>query len=606
LRQIAPYGRPVAPRAARRGAQPAAIGALRHAGARLSRRFGVEGPGAWALGSLVFFASLVIVGLLVFVAVTGFLRMENGDFAGIAGLRNYQALLRDPAFLSAISNTAKVATISLVVGFFFALPIAWLSERSDIPGRSLIWTGMLASTLLPGFVVAMGWIFLAHPRIGLLNVTLMGALNLTDAPFPITTVAGIGIVQGIALAPLIFILVAPSLRMTDPTLEEAAMMSGASLRGVSFRITLPLMLPAIAAAAIYTAINAVGAFDIPAIIGWSSRIYTFSTYLYLQVYPVQGFPDYGVTAAAGTLMMAAATILSILYARILRKGRQFQVVGGRGYRPRLVALGHFRVPAAIFVWFFLCLVSLIPFLMTVLLALLPYAQPLSLDVIGSLSFANFLLVPWDLVRRGALHTLELIVIVPATVVAISLAFSWVVLRSHFRFRNAVDAIAFLPHAVPAVLFAVAANLFALFILQKVIPIYGTIAMVAIVYIIGSIPFGSRMMNSSLIQVSRDLDEAAFVSGASFTQVLGRVLLPLLRPATSGLWLVGVLFCLRELTLAAFVTTPRNMTLPMVTWYFWQDGQLTHAAAVAVVVSAATAPLLFLFLRFSRRSGTALF
>jgi ABC-type Fe3+ transport system permease subunit len=64
--------------------------------------------------------------------------------------------------------------------------------------------------------------------------------------------------------------------------------------------------------------------------------------------------------------------------------------------------------------------------------------------------------------------------------------------------------------------------------------------------------------------------------------------------------------LRELTLAAFVTTPQNMTLPMVTWYFWQDGQLTHAAAVAVVVSGATAPLLFLFLRYSRRSGAALF
>lgn len=558
------------------------------------------------VAGLVAVAGLAIVGLLLFVGVTGFLRMRDGDFVGVAGLRNYQALLGDQAFRSALANTAEVASIALAVGFFFALPIAWLSERSDMPGRAVIWTGMLGSTLLPGFVVAMGWIFLAHPRIGLVNVVLMQAFDLTDAPFPITTVAGIGIVQGIALAPLVFILIAPSFRMADPLLEEAAMMSGAGLRSVSWRITLPLMLPALAAAAIYTAINAVGAFDIPAIIGWSNRIYTFSTYLYLQLYPVQGFPDYGITAAAGTLMMGAATILSIAYARILRKGREFEVVGGRGYRPRLVKLGRFKLAAIIFVWAYLCLVALIPFVLTVLLAFLPYVQPLSWDVMTNLSFASFMLVPWYLVWRGAIHTLELIVTVPATVVAISVAFSWVVLRSRFRLRNAIDGIAFLPHAVPTILFAVAANLFALFVLQKVVPIYGTVAMVAVVYTIGSIPFGSRMMNSSLIQVSRELDEAAVVAGASFTEVIRRVLLPLLRPATSGLWLVGVLFCLRELTLAAFVTTPQNMTLPMVTWYFWQDGQLTHAAAVAVVVSGATAPLLFLFLRFSRRSGAGLF
>ena len=598
----APPGLPTRPQLAGRATRSASAATNTQSRHRLLS----EGPGPWAIVSLVAFASLAIVGLLAFVALSGFLRMQNGGFAGIAGLHNYQSLLADPAFRSALVNTLNVATISLSVGFFFALPVAWLSERSDIPGRSVIWTGMLGSTLLPGFVVAMGWIFLAHPRIGLVNVTLMRAFDLTDPPFAITTVAGIGLVQGIALAPLIFILIAPSLRMADPMLEEAAMMCGARLREVTFRITLPLMLPAFAAAAIYTAINAVGAFDIPAIIGWSNRIYTFSTFLYLQIYPVQGFPDYGIISAAGTLMMAAATVLCLAYARILKKGRQFQVVGGRGYRPRLVRLGRFRLPAIIFVWIYLSLSTLIPFLLTLLLAFLPYVQPLTPDVVGSMSFNSFTLVPWSLVLRGALNTIKLIVVVPATVAAISIAFSWVVLRSKFRWRHAIDAIAFLPHAVPTILFAVAANLFALFILQKVIPIYGTIVMVAIVYVIGSIPFGSRMMNTSLIQISRELDEAAVVSGASFTQVLRRVLLPLLSPAISGLWLVGVLFCLRELTLAAFVTTPQNMTLPMVTWYFWQDGQLTHAAAVAVVVSGATAPLLFLFLRFSRRAGVGLF
>ena len=193
-------------------------------------------------------------------------------------------------------------------------------------------------------------------------------------------------------------------------------------------------------------------------------------------------------------------------------------------------------------------------------------------------------------------------VVPAAVVALSCAFSWTVLRTRIRGRFVLDSIAFLPHAVPGVLFGVAATLVALFVLQRVVPIYGTVFMIMLVYSIAWISFGTRMVNASLIQIHQELDEAGRMSGATPGEIARHITLPLLRGTMSGLWIFIVLLCLRELTLAAFVSTPANVTLPMVSWFLWTDGQLTKSAAVAVIVTVVLAPLLFVDLRFGRRNA----
>ena len=137
----------------------------------------------------------------------------------------------------------------------------------------------------------MGWLLLAHPRIGVLNTAFMNAFHLALPPLPVNNVVGMGLVEGIALTSLTFVLIAPSLRTMDPALEEAARMSGASARSLLWNVTLPLILPALVAAAMYVAIVAIGAFDIPAVIGMGSRVYTFSTFMFVHAYPADGFPE---------------------------------------------------------------------------------------------------------------------------------------------------------------------------------------------------------------------------------------------------------------------------------------------------------------------------
>ena len=130
----------------------------------------------------------------------------------------------------------------------------------------------------PAFATAMGWLFLMHPRIGLVNAFLREAFDLAEAPFNIASIVGMGWVQGLNLAPLAFIMTAAVFRAMDPSLEEAALMHGAGPFTVLRRITVRLAWPGIMAAAIYIFMTAFAAFDVPAIIGWGNRIFTFTTF----------------------------------------------------------------------------------------------------------------------------------------------------------------------------------------------------------------------------------------------------------------------------------------------------------------------------------------
>ena len=543
--------------------------------------------------------SIIVVGLLAFVLVLSVSRMDEGVLAGFAGVANFANLFSNPGALHTALNTAGFAAISLAVSFAFGVPLAWLAERTTLPGRNAIWTAMISMLIIPGFLTGMGWLFIAHPKVGMLNLALESWLHLSGPPFAINTIWGMGFIQGLGLASLTFVLVAPSLRAMDPQLEEAARMSGATNWRTLRKVTLPLISPALLASAIYVSIVAIGAFDVPAVVGLSARVYTFSTYMYALAFPPAGFPDYGIIAAGGAIVIVFALVMTGIYARLLRRARNFQVVSGKAYRPRLTELGRWNVAAWAFVGLFILLALVAPLGIAVLNAFLPYTMPVSADMFSHLSLVNFQSIPWQMLGSGALHSLEILIVVPIAVIMLSTAISWIVLRTTLPGRLQLDSIAFLPHAVPGVLFGIGASLFALFVLRKTVPIYGTIALVMIVYTIGWLSFGTRMVNASLIQIHADLVEAAQVAGGNGLMIMREIIVPLLRPALSGTWIYVALLCLRELTLATFVTTPKNLTLPMVAWFLWNNGSLNQGAAVALIVVAIVAPFVWVYIRFGR-------
>jgi iron(III) transport system permease protein len=244
----------------------------------------------------------------------------------------------------------------------------------------------------------------------------------------------------------------------------------------------------------------------------------------------------------------------------------------------------------------------LPFVLLVWASLLKFFQPPSWAALEHVSLYNFYGLPWNLMLQGARNTLILMLSVPTLALILCLAISWTVLRSGLRWRLTFDAVAFLPHAVPQLILAIAAVFAALFLLHNAFSLYGSLAIVIIVYTISRISFATRIINNSLAQIHPELDEAAFVGGLPLWQVMRKILLPLLKPALVYAWLWMALLCYRELTMASvLVTSQENVTLPMIVWGLWLGGSLNQAAAANLVVLAFMLPAVTLYLIFGRRS-----
>ena len=489
-----------------------------------------------------------------------------------------------------------------MVSFFFGIPTAWLVERSDFPGKTVLLTFMTIGLLIPGFAVAMGWLFLLHPRIGIVNQLLQDTFGLIDAPLSITTITGMGWVQGLNLTPVAFIMTAGAFRAMDPKLEEAAEASGASTARMILTVTIPLIWPGILAAAIYIFTVGLSAFDVPAIIGWSNRIFTFSTYMYLMVSPQEGLPKYGASATFSIIGIILAAFLGWWYSRVQRQSHQYEVITGKAYQPKIVKLGNRAVLAWLFIGLYLVLSKLIPLSMLLWASLLRYFEMPSVEAFARTSLQNYVGLPWELVLRGAGNTSILMILTPTITVIVSLIFAWVVLRSQIRCRFVFDFFAFLPHAVPNIIFAIGAVLLALFVLRGFIPLYGTIWLLLLLYIIVRLSYGTRMMNSSLIQIHPELEEAAYVAGGSTWNVVRRILVPILTPPILYGWLWIALLTYRELTLAVLLSRAENMTLPVVIWSIWLSGGFGQAAALTTVMLCILVPIIALYWFVAHRSG----
>ncbi|HWH77817.1 MAG TPA: ABC transporter permease subunit, partial [Candidatus Binatus sp.] len=489
---------------------------------RISQISGHADPWAILMVGIASFFCLLIIAPLLVVFWLSFFDGSLLDPVTKYSLKNYLTVFAEPFTYKVLLNTAGFSLIALTVSFLFGLPAAWLVERTDLPGKTILLTFMTIGLLIPGFAVAMGWLFLLHPRIGILNQLLQEIFGFADAPLSITTITGMGWVQGLNLTPLAFIMTAGAFRAMDPKLEEAAEASGASTLGMIWNITIPLIWPGILAAGIYIFTVGLSAFDVPAIIGWSNRIFTFSTYLYLLVSPQEGLPRYGTSATLSIVGIVMAGSFGWWYSRVQKRSHQYEVITGKAYQPKIIKLGGRAVLAWLYIGLYLFLSKLIPLAMLLWASLLKYFEMPSLEALSRTSLQNYLGLPWELVLRGAGNTSILMLLTPTITVAVSLIFAWVVLRSKIPGRFYFDFFAFLPNAVPNIVFAIGAVLIALFVLRGFIPLYGTIWLLLILYIIVRLSYGTRMMNSSLIQIHRELEEAAYVSGGSTWNVVRRI------------------------------------------------------------------------------------
>jgi iron(III) transport system permease protein len=357
---------------------------------------------------------------------------------------------------------------------------------------------------------------------------------------------------------------------------------------------LRLAWPAIMAASIFIFTIGFAAVDVPAIIGWGRRIFTYSTYILTLLNPTSGPPQYGAAAATSAPLVIWGLVMCWLYNDMQKRARRFQVITGKGYRPTLVHLGRLRWVAIAFVATFFVLNTVLPVIVLIWATLLPFIQLPSAASFTMVSFDNFRAIDWGTTLNALKNTAILTVSVATIVTVLSFAFSWIVLRSNVRGRAVFDVFAFLPHVVPTTLFSISSLLIGLFVIGPLVPIYGTLSILIIASVVVRISYGSRMTNSALIQIHRELDEAAQMSGATTGDLIFRVLLPLMAPALLFTWLWTALLTIRDLTVVMFLTTGTNLTVPYVIWSNFAFGGQGSAAVLSLLLLGMTLPLIFIY------------
>jgi iron(III) transport system permease protein len=452
--------------------------------------------------------------------------------------------------------------------------------------------------VIPGFIQGIGWAMLLNGQNGIVNQVLQRTFGLESAPFEIYSLPGMTFVQGLNLVPEAFFLTLPMLIALDASYEEAAQLSGIGKLRTVMLIDLPLILPGLIASAIYLFTLGAALFEIPIILGFPHHIFVFSTLIFLLIQAPAQVPEYGLAAAYGTLIVLAGVLLVAAYGRILSRGRRYASITGKGRRIRVQRLGRARWPALAGVLVYASLAIGMPVVTLVYASLLTFLQLPSLDTLSHLSLDNYTGLIDFAGLSPLVNTAILVIVVPLAVVACALPVSYAVVRFRNRARFILDQIAFVPVAVPRIVVAVAILYLGL-VMRPVLPLYGTLGIIAVAHTIIFLSFATRSLNGGLLQIHPELEEAGVSSGADRLTIMRVITLPLIRPTLFFTWFWVLLLTYREVTVAIMLASPGNVLLPTLVWNRWNDGQAGEAAAAAVIL--VVWPLLLMLLLRGRVS-----
>jgi iron(III) transport system permease protein len=516
--------------------------------------------------------------------------LRSGSFIapGSFTLNNYHTVylspLTYPALINSIMYAGAVSTISLSMSSLFA----WLVERTDMPFRNWAWTMMLLPLAMPGILSSMAWILMLSPRTGVINVYIREILmqfgsTMREGPFNIFTMGGMIFVEAIRGSTTLFLLMVGAFRLMDPSMEEAARISGAGIFTTLRRVTIGLMLPAVLAAWMYSFLGNLEDFDTPLFIGLQAGIYLLPTLIYFTAYVN---PSYGVASAYSSIFIILTVLMVWIYYRvILRHTEKFAAISGKNYRPRRHSLGRWRWVGFGFFLFFSIFSIIGPFLILLWASLMPNYMVPSREALQYLTLENFVtLIKEPMILKAAINTGILAILTATGAMTMAFVISWSIVRVKVKGRIFLDALSFIPHAIPTISIALALIVFYLHPALHWMSIYGTLWIMMLAMITRYLAFATRTSNAAMTQLHPELEEAGLISGASRIRTFGKITFPLLLPAFIGGWVWVCAHTIRTFSIPLMLSTPETQTVAVVMYYYWErkaDFSLASTLGVAM-------------------------
>lgn len=539
----------------------------------------------------------VAMGLPLFFLLIGSFNLAPPGKEAVYGLDNWIRAFSDPGTLSALWMSFSLSLVRLIPAMIFSVLFAWLIARTDMPYGSAIESFCWIAYFVPDFPLTLAWILLLDPNFGFLNMLAKG-LPFVDGPLfnPYSFWGIVWVHTSIGGIWFKVMLLAPIFRRLGASLEEAARVSGANTATMLRRITLPLLSPMVLAVSVLSFIRGLQSFNTELLLGTPARIYVYSTriYDYLQREP----RAYGEATALGSMFLMVLAVLLFCYWKYLSGERKFTVVTGQGYSMMRIKLGKWRYVALTGCLFYIAIMMILPLTFLVIGSFmrrygfftipspftLAHWQNLFTDPIFLLSLKNSLIIASITAAGGILlySGVAYLLVSRRTITAALLeSFCWV------------------PHVLPGILLSL--GVLWLFLSTPLrFLLYGTVWGIALALIIADSPVTTQAFKAGLLQLGPDLEDAARVSGASWTQTYRRILLPLLAPIAAAVGLMNFGNALTSISTPVLLYSHQSTPLSILLLEYSFTGELERGAALGLLITLIVGLMMVVGKRFGLR------
>lgn len=547
---------------------------------------GIEGSRRGALAGVWIAFLLAILGFLVIYPVltllVGALTDTNPVVDGFRlshlSVANFLTVLGNPNVAEALFNTLVCCgggtAIAVVIGLLFS----WIVVRTNTPFRGFIAAASILPLFAPPLVAGVAWSILGSPKTGLLNTMFKWAG--LDWHVNFYSLSGLVFVFGIYYAPYVYMFTASALRNMDPSLEEAAEISGASAFSTLFTVTFPLIMPAIVSGMLLSFIVMLGIYGVPAVLGAPANINVLTTYIFKLTN--WSPPLYNTAAAVAIILMAVTGGLVYLQQRVL-SGRSYTTVAGKAFRPRSLDLGPWR-------WFtfalglvYLLVVVVLPTLALIVAAFRKFMfirDAAALFDMRAYSLMHFnAIFDNPLTMRSIYNAVEVGIITAVVGGTLAFAIGYTIHRTRLPGRRAIDLISTVPVAIPGLVVGVA-YLWAWIGIPG--GLYGTIWILALAFIARFMPDTVKSLSTSFMQIHRELEEAAWVCGKGPLATIRTIVLPLARPGVIASMTLLFVLAIRELGSSLFLYTSNTMVMSVLLLDYYEGGNIGKTAAFSLV------------------------
>jgi len=533
---------------------------------------------------------IALIAVLLFLVVSPFVHLLitslRSEKTGAFTFANYAAAYGRERYVQALFNSLELGACAALLGGAFAVPLAWAVSRTDMPGRGLVRTLVLATFITPPYTGAVAWILLAGPNAGWLNKAYVWLTGAEAGPFNIYSFPGLVLVIALYSFPYVFIFTTAALELVSSEMEDAANILGAGTWRTMRRVTLPLALPAILGGLIISFLEAIALFASPAMIAIPARFNVVTT----QLFQFFGNPVRVEVAAAYAMPLLAVTIFLVVVQRLITRRKGFVALTGKGGERRPIALGGWRWAMFGYAMLVATMSVFLPYLFLLQAAFAKaWGRGFSLD---NISLKNFRFVLFEHATAGTsvIHSFAYgaASATAATIIAIGVAY--IVNRKLVRFANGLGFLCVAPFVIPGVVLAI--GFYAAYA-PPPLALYGTAWLMILAFTTRFLPIGYVNANAAMRSLNPEMEEAVRVLGGSRMLALRKVVAPLLKRSLLGAWLLMFIPATRELSSAIFLYSPQTKVVSVMIFDMSDEGNFEYLAALALVLQVLTLPLLWI-------------